>query len=352
MLSFSCNTKIVFGGCEILREYGFQKILVVTDAFFQKNGMAEKVGRLAPQYEIFSEVLPDPSVELVAKGTARVKEFQPDAVVALGGGSAMDCAKAMVFFSGVKCIFAAIPTTSGSGSEVTDFAILTHENVKHPLVDRALQPDIAVLDEGLLQNLPASLIADSGFDAVSHAVEAFAAENHTPMSDALAAGALRILLEDLPKSFHGDTRVRLQIHAASTMAAMAFSQAGLGACHALSHSLGGAFHVPHGRLNAILLPKVMEENGAHRYALLGRMTGLGGESDFVAVKNLKNAVMHLRKELRLPETLAAVGVSPKNLHSCLEDVVSAAKADACCETNPVPVTADYLRKVLSMVQGR
>ncbi len=352
MVSFSCKTKMIFGGCETLKNFDFQRLLVVTDPFFAKNGMAERLGHMARNYEIFAEVVPDPSVELVAKGTARVKEFLPDGVVALGGGSAMDCAKAMVFFSGVKTTFVAIPTTSGSGSEVTDFAILTHGNVKHPLVDEALQPDIAILDESLLVNLPQSLIADSGFDAVSHAVEAFVGINHTPMSDAISASALRILLSDLPKSYHGDTRVRLDVHAASTMAAMAFSQAGLGACHALAHSLGGAFHVPHGRLNAVLLPQIVEENGNSRYAELAKMAGLGGESDFLAVKNLKKAILHLRRELSLPETLSAAGIAPSGLHSRLEEIVSAAKKDACSETNPVPVTGAYLRRALSEVQGK
>ena len=292
MKEFICQTRVVSGSgaLEALKDLKARRLLVVSDPFFEKNGWASRVAEAsgAENWEVFSEVKPDPSVELVARGTAKLMEFSPDAVVALGGGSAMDCAKAMVFFSNLGLPLVAVPTTSGSGSEVTDFAILTHDGVKHPLVDPKLRPKMAILEEELLSEMPPSLIADSGFDVLSHALEAWVGTKGNPMTEALASDAFRRAFSLLPDSFSGDRSVRLEIHAASTMAGLAFTQAGLGACHALSHALGGQFHVPHGRLNAILLPAVVAgnaESAGAQYARLARLAGLSGSSDTMALRN-------------------------------------------------------------------
>ena len=248
MEEFDCRTRIVSGTGTVRRLENFRAkgLFLVTDPYFYENGTAAQVAAkaCAQQVEYFSKVKPDPTVELAAEGTALVRSFQPDGVVALGGGSAMDCAKAMVYFSGSDAKFIAIPTTSGSGSEVTDFAILTHNGVKHPLVDPRLRPDAAILDSDLLQNLPKNLIADSGFDVISHALEAFVGRNAGMITDALAKEAFSTVYGLLPASYGGDTSVRLKIHTAATMAAMAFNEAGLGLCHAMAHALGGAFHLP------------------------------------------------------------------------------------------------------------
>jgi alcohol dehydrogenase class IV len=172
----------------------------------------------------------------------------------------MDCAKAMAYFSGTSVRLIAIPTTSGSGSEVTDFAILTHDGIKHPLVDERLRPDVAIIDRTLVKNLPPALIADGGFDVLTHALEAYTATNAGAVTDALARDAFQTTFRQLIHSFRGDQTARGQVHEAATMAGMAFTQAGLGLCHALAHSLGGVFHIPHGRLNAILLPAVIRYN--------------------------------------------------------------------------------------------
>ena len=264
----------------------------------------------------------------------------------------MDCAKAIVCFSECTLPLIAIPTTSGSGSEVTDFAILTHNGVKHPLIDPKMRPKIAILEEALLQDLPPALIADCGFDVISHALEAFVGKNANPVTDALAADALRTALELLPASFEGDRSVRLPMHIASTMAALAFNQAGLGLCHALSHALGGQLHIPHGRLNAILLPAVIGCNHSPKYAVLSRQLGLGGSSDMIALRNLKNALSRLRNRLKLPATLADAGVDANVLQAKSEQIIAAALADPCCESNPVPVTAETVRRVLWEVTGR
>lgn len=357
MEHFTCKTKILSGPGAVtaLGDMGIEKLLLVTDPYFYENGTAEKLAELAKarQVRFFHKITPDPSVELAAEGTGLVKEFMPDTIVALGGGSTLDCAKAMAYFGGAARLVA-VPTTSGSGSEVTDFAILTHGSIKHPFVDDRLQPDIAILDSDLLKALPSKLIADSGFDVLAHALEAYVATGAGAISDALAADAFSAAFAALPASFAGNTAVRQKIHTASTMAGMAFSQAGLGLCHALAHSLGGAFHVPHGRLNAILLPAVVGLN-AHgagaKYARLARIAGLGGSADTIAVRNLKNALVRLRRELQLPGTLQQAGIDPRQVRYQSKELVAAALADPCCKTNPIPVEDFMVRSILEEVTG-
>ena len=359
MEHFSCKTEIVAGAGAIARlgSLGAKRLLLVTDPYFQKNGTAQAVARAAKAetVEIFDQVAPDPTVELAAMGAARVKAFQPDLMVALGGGSAMDCAKAMAYFGGTNCPFVAIPTTSGSGSEVTDFAILTHNGVKHPLVDEKLRPSLAILDADLLQELPRGLIADSGFDALSHALEACCAKNRGSFTDALARESFRMAFHTLPRSFSGDKSVRLEMHKASSMAGLAFTQAGLGLCHAMAHALGGAFHVPHGRLNAILLPYVLECNAPAAlgaYAAMARAVGFHASSDVMALRSLKNGLVQLRRELGLPQTLAQAGVDIRKLREQEQKIIEATLADPCCETNPVKPEAHMVRKILQGVMGR
>ena len=358
MESFCNQTKIV-SGREILgalKKFSSQRALIVSDPFFYENGTAQKVAVAtgAAETEIFHRVTPDPSVKLAAEGTAVLKHFNPDLVVALGGGSAMDLAKAMVYFSGTKAPLAAIPTTSGSGSEVTDFAILTHDQVKHPLVDPRLRPALAVLEGTLLDQLPPGLVADGGFDVLSHALEAYVATGAGAVTDALASAAFCTAYGKLPASFVGQTGVRLAVHNAATMAGLAFTEAGLGMCHAISHSLGGLFHVPHGRLNAILLPAVIGCNAHYageKYARLARAAGLGGTTDTIAVRNLKNGLIRLRRELKLPQTLAAAGIDRRSLWQHMENIVAAALDDPCCRTNPMSVEDYMIRRVLEEVAG-
>ena len=357
-MEFSCDTRIVMGSGAIsaLKELKISRLLLVTDPYFVKSGKAQQVLEAAGAAEnrVFDRVEPDPTVMLAAEGTALVKEFQPDVLVALGGGSAMDCAKAMAYFSGgVRLV--AIPTTSGSGSEVTDFAILTHGGVKHPLVDKRLRPELAILDDDFLKELPPALVADTGFDVLTHALEALVAKKRSPMTDALAKDAFCTAFALLPASFGGDPQVRLKMHCAATMAGMAFTQAGLGLCHAMAHSLGGMYHVPHGRLNAILLPAVIGCNAMvcpEIYAKIAREAGLGGSADSIAVRNLRNGLTRLRKELKLPATLSQAGIDPGRIWRDTPAIVSATLADPCCGTNPSEVADFMVRKILDEVTGR
>ena len=359
MERFSCKTKIISGqgALAALKELKSQRLLLVTDPFFQENGEANRVLSLsgAACTELFSRIVPDPDVALAAEGTALVRQFQPDTIVALGGGSAMDCAKAMAYFSGEPVRLVAIPTTSGSGSEVTDFAILTHNGVKHPLVDEKICPDVAILDSDLLLRMPAALVADAGFDVLCHAAEAYVATGAGAITDALAADAFAAAFALLPASFAGKTAVRQRLHTAATMAGMAFTQAGLGLCHAMAHALGGMFHVPHGRLNAILLPSVIECNAhgaAAKYAKLARSAGLGGSADTMGVRNLKNGLIRLRRELQLPQTLTQAGIDPRQVWHKSRELVNATLEDPCCKTNPVAVEDFMVRRILEEVTGR
>ena len=356
MEKFLLSTRIYAGAGAVsaLADFGAKRLFLVTDPFFMKNGVAQKVAALsgAEQVAFFDRVQPDPTVALAAEGTAKMREFGPDLLVALGGGSAMDCAKAMGYFSQQPVPLVAIPTTSGS--EVTDFAILTHGKAKHPLVDEKLRPTAAILDSDLLKELPPGLIADAGFDVLTHALEAYVATGAGAFSDMLARESFRIAYAVLPASFAGKTEVRLRMHLASTMAGMAFTQAGLGLCHAISHSLGGMFHVPHGRLNAILIPSVVECNANRvggKYAELARCAGMPGSADAVALRNLKNGLLRLRRELGLPQTLSQAGIPPRKVQENLPRIVEAVLEDPCVQTNPIPVEEFLIRRVLEQVTG-
>ncbi len=359
MEEFSMKTRILSGpgAAASLGELGAKRLFLVTDPYFAKNGMASRVAELskAPEVTIFDQVAPDPSVELAAEGTAALRAFGPDLVVALGGGSAMDLGKAMAYFAKGSYLLCAIPTTSGSGSEVTDFAILTHNKVKHPLIDPRLRPDIAILDSDFLMELPKGLIAETGFDAITHAVEAYTAKNAGTFSDLLAREAFSSLYAALPASYAGRKDVRLKVHTAATMAGMAFTQAGLGLCHAMAHAMGGLLHVPHGRLNAILLPAVIGSNAAaagKKYAELARAAGMGGSADTIGVRNLKNSLIRLRRELNLPETLCQAGVAPGTVWRSAGEIVKATLADPCCKGNPMVVEDFQIRRILEEVTGR
>ena len=349
MQRFFCQTEIVYGAgaLDALQEETVHSVLIVSDPFFAKNGEAARIGALIPgaSVTIFGEVTPDPTLELVTQGLALLQQCRPELLIALGGGSAIDTAKgiahgaanpdAMICLTENRPRFCAIPTTSGTGSEVTSFSILTHNGTKYPLIDRQMVPDLAILDSDLLTALPASLVADAGMDILSHCLEAIAATGATPFSDALASHSFSLVLQKLPASFRGDTQVRGEIHLAATMAGMAFEQAGLGVCHALSHALGGAFHLPHGRLNAILLPAVVQFNAqsvADRYAKLARQCGIGGSGDAIAVRNLVSALRRLRKTLRLPDTLKQAGI--QDLQQKMPQILHSAMQDACLHQSP------------------
>ena len=330
-----------------LKDCKAKRVLVVTDGYFSKSGKALEVGKAVPNAEVrvFDQVQPDPSAELAAEGAALCMQYQPDLLIALGGGSPMDCAKAIRLASGLPMTFYAIPTTAGSGSEVTSFSVLTKDGIKHPVVDPDLRPDAAILDHDLLVSLPAGLMADTGMDLLAHCVEAIAATNRSSFTDALAFAGASAALSDLPAAFAGDGDARGRLLEAATMAGMAFDNAGLGLCHAVAHVLGGVYHLPHGRLCAMVLPHVMAVNQSAlpKYARLAKLCGLAGATERLSLRNLTNEILSLRTKLGMPATLQ----QPKTADS--EQLCNAIMADGCCKTNPQPVTREMVQKILQAV---
>lgn len=355
--TFFCKPKI-FSGPDALAQLSrleAKSVLLVTDRFFVENGTADRIAALLPgaKVTVFSDVTPDPAVELVAKGAEAFQNCRPEALLALGGGSPMDCAKAVLYLQEARPLFVAIPTTSGSGSEMTAFSIVTHGGVKKPLVDEALRPDWAILDESLLQKLPKALIADTGMDALAHCLEAVAGTNASSFSDVLAEGAFRLCFQNLHASYAGDTAVRGQIHEAASMAGLAFDHAGLGVLHALAHALGGRFHIPHGRLCAILMSAVLEFNAPvcqHKYVRLARIAGISGATDHMAFRGLISALSRLRSSLEMPGSLQQAGVSPRELRLAADELTGAALEDACLDTAPRKPSRDDLRAILQQVK--
>lgn len=347
MERFCIKPTIYFGhdALSALECLGGGRVLLVTDRFLAGSGLLDRVTAHLPgcTVEIFDQVQPDPSLALVAQGARQLAAFRPDAVVAFGGGSPMDCAKAMVEFGkslwdGPRPKFYAVPTTAGTGSEVTSFAVLTdtERNTKYPLVDDALLPDGAVLDASLLAGVPPAVTADTGMDVLTHAVEAYVAKGASTFSDALAEKAAGLAFRRLKEAFDspGESAAKGDMLLASCLAGMSFNAAGLGLSHGLAHALGGRFHVPHGRLNALLLPRVIRFNAAdpataEKYGRLARLCGLAGNARALAA-----ALDRLRLSLKLPDRLSACGVDRAALEEARGPLAEAALQDNCTASNP------------------
>lgn len=356
METFSLKPTIYFGPDALSALEGLSgRVLIVTDGFLaHKSGLLERVTtRLSRcQVGLFDAVEPDPSLQLAAQGVKFLRDFGPNAVLAFGGGSPMDCAKAMRYFAGGPPLpLWCVPTTAGSGSEATSFAVLTdrEKGVKLPLVDNALLPDAAVLAPEFLAGAPGPVTADSGLDVLAHAAEAAAARGATPFTDALAEKSFSMAWNALPAARQGDHEARGEMLLAACLAGIAFNSAGLGLCHALAHALGGAFPVPHGRLNSLLLPAVISFNAASpsaakKYARLAGLCGLTGTP-----RALSAALARLRHSLGGPDTLAACGVDKAALEEKLDPLAAAALADRCVEGNPIRPTEGEIRDILRSV---
>ena len=274
MDQFNFSTKILIGG-DALRAMlkNMRRVFIVTDSFMASSGrtayLTEPLHAAGAEFRIYSKVGPDPDTQMVTDGVSVILDFKPDAVVAFGGGSPIDAAKAIMYFASRQfdlrdCPFIAIPTTSGTGSEVSKFAVITdrERGVKYPLVDESLLPDYAVLDAALTCSVPAKVTADTGLDVLTHAIEAYVCTEANSFTDAFAEKAVKLVYKHLLTAYRepGNMVARQGMHDASCMAGAAFSNAGLGLCHSMAHALGAQAHLPHGRANAILLPYVMSFN--------------------------------------------------------------------------------------------
>ena len=351
--TFYLKTKIYSGENALshLKEFPIEKALLITDRYFTTSGAVNRILELLPnaQITIFDDVKPDPTLEMGVAGERIRRSLGANILIALGGGSPMDCAKAIKALSDVPVKLICIPTTSGSGSEVTSFSILTRGETKFPLIDETLLPDAAILDPSFQQNMPQGLIAETGFDLISHCVEALAAKGRNPFSDAMALRALSVAVSLLPRSWRGENQVRGEIQCAACMAGIAFQTAGLGISHALAHALGARLHVSHGRLNAILLPAVVRFNAtvcmdAYRSASI--LLGAQSTSDTLLLRHLIRELEQLRRKLQLPEHLRDLGVTlPNDLSGIIDDALH----DMCLAGNPRPVSAEDLQQLLQEV---
>ncbi|MED1787474.1 bifunctional acetaldehyde-CoA/alcohol dehydrogenase [Brevibacillus laterosporus] len=364
------------------------RAVIVTDPAMVKLGYVDKVLRnlrSRSQYvhcKVFSDVEPDPSVTTVRKGTELMADFRPDVIIALGGGSAMDAAKAMWLFYeypneefqnlyqkfldirkrvykfpklGRLAKFVAVPTTSGTGSEVTPFAVITdrEKNMKYPIADYELTPDVAILDPQFVMTVPKVITADTGMDVLTHAMEAYVSVMANDFTDGLALKAIQLIFEYLPRAYKdgGDEVARQKVHNASCIAGMAFANAFLGINHSLAHKLGAEFHIAHGRSNAILMPHVIRFNAtvpnkfasfpryekfiAHeRYAEIARLLGLPAKTTEEGVESLIQAVVTLGKSLDIPMSIEANGVSKEAFEKEVDRLAVLAFEDQCTTANP------------------
>ena len=367
MDTFNVGTKIMMGGgFETLAE-DLHRVFIVTDHFMAKSGkvsyVTDSVAKAGGEYMVFSDVEADPDINTVTKGVSSLLEFQPDGVVAFGGGSAIDAAKAMVFFAGRErdmrdCPFIAIPTTSGTGSEVSRFAVITdrEKGLKYPLVDDSLLPAVAVLDARLTASVPPAVTADTGIDVFTHAIEAFVSTEASDFSDAAAEKAIKLVRRHLLAAYQNpdDLNARQGMHNASCLAGIAFSNAGLGLNHGMAHALGARFHIPHGRANGILLPYVMSFNAgcsetltptAKCYAQISRLMRQDSSSIRQSALNLIRTARRYMEQMGVPSTIQAAGVSKADFEAEVRSLAEAAMADRCTATNPRPCTVEEIEKV-------
>jgi acetaldehyde dehydrogenase/alcohol dehydrogenase len=392
-----------YGSLQYLSKLKGQKAYVITDRTMLNLGFVDKVEyqleKAGIDMYVFADVEPDPSVETVKKGAREMNEVNPDIIIALGGGSAIDAAKGMWLFYehpetrfedlklkfndirkrafkfpglGKKATFVAIPTTSGTGSEVTAFSVITDKkrNIKYPLADYELTPDIAVIDPELVMTVPRSVTADTGMDVLTHAIEAYVSVMASDYSDALAEKAIKLVFEYLPKAYHNgqDKKAREKMHNASCLAGMAFTNAFLGINHSMAHILGGKFHIPHGRANAILLPHVIKFNAetpgklvafpqyeypqaAKRYAMIARFLGLPAKTTEEGVDSLIKAVRELMTELNIPLTIAKAGVNKKIFMAELDEMADIAFNDQCTGTNPRMPLVTEIKEIYKKAYG-
>lgn len=382
------------------------RAFIVTDPGMVEHGYVDTVSHYLRKHangvkvEVFFEVEPDPSDETVFKGAEMMRSFQPDVIIALGGGSAMDAAKGMWLFYehpettfygikqkfldirkrtckypelGSKAQFVAIPTTSGTGSEVTPFAVITDKknNIKYPLADYELTPDVAIVDPQFVMTVPPHVTADTGMDVLTHAIEAYVSVLANDYTDGLALKAIDLVFKYLPRAFKdgNDEEAREKMHNASAIAGMAFANAFLGINHSLAHKIGPEFHIPHGRANAILMPHVVRYNAIkprkhalfpkyehfvadERYAHIARMLGLPASSTAEGVESLVKAIIELGKSLNINMSIAGQGVAKDQFEEVVGLLAERAFEDQCTTANPkLPLISELKEIYMKAYKG-
>ena len=373
-ISYKTELHVGKGALQQLSHYKNEHILVVADPFLKTSGTLDAI--LANfddsnDIVVFTDIVPDPPIETVVAGIKSAGDKPISIVLSIGGGSAIDASKAMYYFAKKQGAFSeailiAIPTTSGTGSEVTSFSVITdaERGTKYPLVTKEILPDVAILDADLVLSLPGNITADTGMDVLTHAIEAYVSTKATDFSDALAEKAIKLVFEYLPKAYKNgqDVEAREKMHAASTLAGMAFNTASLGINHSLAHAAGAKFHVPHGRLNSILMPHVIQYNAgiefnnrnrqatdktvASRYQDIAKLLGCSASSPVSGVRQLVEAIKKLQRKLEMPTSLREYGEKADAFAQYKVEISEAALHDGCTPTNPRVPTAEELLKVL------
>ena len=414
MLWFRAPQKVyIKKGClpvaldELKTVMGKKKAFIVTDSFLYKSGftkcITDKLDEMGIAHDTFFNVAPDPTLACALEGVAQMRNFEPDTIIALGGGSAMDAGKimwvlyehpeadfldmAMRFIDirkrvytfpkmGEKAYFIAIPTSAGTGSEVTPFAVITDEKtgVKYPLADYELMPNMAIIDTDLHMSAPKGLTSASGIDAVTHALEAYASTMATDYTDGLAIQALKVIFKYLPRAYENgqaDIEAREKMANAATMAGMAFANAFLGVCHSMAHKLGAFHHLPHGIANALMIDEVLRFNAAEapakmgtfsqydhpktlrRYAEVAEALGLGGKTDKDKLENLIKAIDDLKAKIGIKKTIKDYGIDEQNFLARLDDMVEQAFDDQCTGANPrYPLMSEIKQMYLNAYYGK
>ena len=361
---------------------GKKAIVVVGGGSMKRFGFLDKVvnnlKEAGMEVSLFEGVEPDPSVETVMKGAKAMQDFQPDWIVAIGGGSPIDAAKAMWAFYEypnttfeelcipfnfptlrTKARFCAIPSTSGTATEVTAFSVITdyQKGVKYPLADFNITPDVAIVDPALAETMPKKLTAHTGMDAMTHAIEAYVSTLHCDYTDPLALHAIKMVSEDLVASYNGDMAARDRMHNAQCLAGMAFSNALLGIVHSMAHKTGAAFsggHIVHGCANAMYLPKVIKYNAkepeaAKRYAQIAKFLGLAGKTDMELTDALIAHIKGLNAKLDIPACIKDYEggiIDEKEFLTKLPTVAELAVGDACTGSNPRSIDPKTMEKLL------
>lgn len=361
MDNFHLNThvRIGEGALAALDDFKDKRAFIVTDSFLTTTDHFAEVTSHLGEVIIFDKVQPNPTTSIVAEGTRMAIVTEPYVIIAYGGGSAMDTAKAIHMITAEHGMaspggLVAIPTTAGSGSEVTSYAVITDDqtHAKTALTSPELTATLAILDPGAVAGCPRKITADAGVDVLTHAVEAYVSSRACDFSDALAEKAVRLVFENLLTTYQDghDLEARAHMHNASTLAAAAFDNVGLGVVHSISHATGSHYPVAHGRLNAILLPHVIAYNAEHcalaaeRYAQLGRIISPSATGR-AAVSTLIGAINKLNAALDIPARLSEAGVDREVLHLA-DDIATTAMGDTCTKTNPAKVTASDLKQIL------